>query len=83
MTAGPFMNEDGDWWVAVEDAATPEDAAKLIDVEVEFDRIEDDIRMSDHEWGDMACQGENCTLPQPCTRTGRAYHFREVEYPTL
>ena len=80
---GPFMNEDGDWWVAV-DEATQDEALRLVAAcaygPVEFVAIEDDVRMSDHEIGDGDCPGgDACTLPQPCARNGRAYHFREQE----
>lgn len=30
MTRGPYMNEDGDWWVAVEDVSSFRDARALV-----------------------------------------------------
>jgi hypothetical protein len=82
LTRGPYMNEDGDWWIAAEDG-TQEEAREHIAMcasnSIEFVGIDDGTRMSEHELGDMDCPGHGCSLPQPCFRVGPAYHFREVE----
>jgi hypothetical protein len=84
---GPFVNEDGDVWVPVTVGGIS--AARRVAGSVSyggrmiFEGMEDGIQMTLHEWGDMGCESgsprPDCREEQPCTWTGRTYHFREVE----
>lgn len=85
LARGPFINEEGDIWVAVDEFPVYADAeahalTAAYNERVEFVATEEVVSMSDHELGDGNCPGVgDCDLPQPCTRRGPAWHFREVE----
>lgn len=75
---GPYMNEDGDWWVPVDAAAFREARAKVVGCLV-YDIPEDGTLVylgrvhawldSEHEYG---CD-EDC----PTVHRVEAWHFRE------
>lgn len=77
---GPYMNEDGDWWVAVEDVASFREARAEVVGCLSY-TIPDDgtllyrgkstVRLDDGH--DFHCDDDDC----PSTRTTLAYHFQE------
>gem|GEM_PF-2323250 len=82
---GPFVNDDGDIWAPAEVGgivAARRKANEVATSTLAFQGMEE-VTMSLHEafWecedGD---DGEDCEFKddQPCTWTGRAYHFRET-----
>ena len=80
MTGGPYMNEDGDWWVAVEDMSFREARKTIINC-LYYDVPHD---------GRLAYLGKEtttlCDVPDHivgpdcsavCARRVLAYHFEE------
>jgi len=82
---GPFSNEDGDIWVPAEVGGIVAARRKANEAAMStfaFQRMEF-ATMSLHEVGSPRCDGEggdDCEFKddQPCTWTGRAYHFLET-----
>ena len=81
---GPYMNEDGDWWVAVEDASFREARAAILDC-IGYDVPEDGTlryegkdrtRLCDAPVGDHEV-GADCN--ETCRRDALAYHFFAVD----
>ena len=80
MSRGPYMNEDGDWWVAVEDASFREARAEVVgclgytipDDGTLLYRGREVVRLSDHEV--ELCDDEPCA--EGCRRV-EAWHFVE------
>lgn len=89
MPRGPYMNEDGDWWVAVEDVASFALARNHVLMHLDYDVPEDGtLRYTGKEWTSLceAPAGEHTDSlggldPANCDATCRrdvlAYHFEE------
>lgn len=86
---GPYMNEDGDWWVAVEDVASFRDARREVEMCLSYD-IPDDgtLRYTGKERTSLcdAPAGEHvdslggidpANCGPDCRRNALAYHFEE------
>lgn len=78
---GPYMNEDGDWWVAVADAPYLE-ARRYVKQHVD---LTDDYKLV-YEGRETVwlCATEGCETTvkeehDPACRQVPAWHFREVE----
>lgn len=90
MTRGPYMNEDGDWWVAVEDVTSFKEARNHVLNHLSYEIPEDGtlrykgkerVRLCDAPAGEHTdASGEgldpaNCD--ETCRRDALAYHFEE------
>lgn len=80
LRLGPFINEDGDIWVPVEAGGIV--AARKVAGVAAMSRFAfqgmEEATMSLHEIGSWHDEDDACEYGQPCTWTGRAYHFLET-----
>lgn len=78
--SGPYLNEDGDWWVPVEDAPSFRAARGVVldhlDYDVPYDGT---LRYRGKERTNL-CDGDHEVGPEcnaTCSRYVLAYHFEE------
>jgi hypothetical protein len=79
MIRGPYMNDDGDWWVAVEDASFREARAAILGC-LSYGIPEDGTLVYKGKHVTMLCDGCHEVGPEcnpTCSRRVLAYHFVE------
>jgi hypothetical protein len=86
---GPYMNEDGDWWVATEDVASFREARAFVVAHLSYDIPADgtlqyvgkertslcDAPAGEHTDSLGSLDPANCDAT--CRRDALAYHFQE------